>query len=384
MPFGLFEQWALLARRERKKRVFTKARKLLFGEVQATHRDVAQNIYEFRFICYCLFFYTLETILNEAEIFIVDKHLFRMGFLAVWAVAIGYGLVLRKLKFESEWTKYVGITAMVAMITAANVALTYHMIMIVMLPIIVAGMYESKPFRRYTFALVLASIVVSTYGGYFFGLCDANMVLLTVTSLAKLSHNGIFTMNQINPAPGITLALFYVLPRWLMAVSFLYVSNIVNEVLRKSHRRVVQDAMTGLYNKNELVELMDEHTYDGKDIGVMYWDVNRLKYVNDTFGHAAGDQLITRVAQTIGDVTDGDGVALRYGGDEFIAIFPGADAEAMTRVIWHWNELIAALQKESDYPVSAAVGYALGKGEDLKKIIAAADEEMYHHKQSTR
>ena len=57
------------------------------------------------------------------------------------------------------------------------------------------------------------------------------MVLLTTTSMNHLVENGTFLLNQVNENPGVTLALYYVLPRCLMAMSFVYASNIVNQVI---------------------------------------------------------------------------------------------------------------------------------------------------------
>ena len=57
--------------------------------------------------------------------------------------------------------------------------------------------------------------------------------------------------------------------------------------------------MTGAYNKNRLIELLNNRERDGQDIAVIYWDVNQLKYVNDNWGHLCGDRLITEVAKTI-------------------------------------------------------------------------------------
>lgn len=82
-----------------------------------------------------------------------------------------------------------------------SVSLTYHMIIIIMMPIIIAGMYTSKQLSIYTFVLTVLSIIISTYAGYYYGVCDANMVLLTTTSMNHLVENGIFLLNQVNENP---------------------------------------------------------------------------------------------------------------------------------------------------------------------------------------
>lgn len=63
--------------------------------------------------------------------------------------------------------------------------------------------------------------------------------------------------------------------------------------------KAATDEMTGLYNKNKLLATIEKRTYDYQQVAIVYWDINRLKYVNDTYGHFAGDQMIVKVAQSI-------------------------------------------------------------------------------------
>ena len=97
------------------------------------------------------------------------------------------------------------------------------MIIIMMIPIIIASMYTSKRLSVYAFIFTVVVITISTYVGYYFGVCDANMALLTATSLDHLQKDGVFLLNKVNENPMVTLALYYVMPRSLMAVAFYYV-----------------------------------------------------------------------------------------------------------------------------------------------------------------
>ena len=58
--------------------------------------------------------------------------------------------------------------------------------------------------------------------------------------------------------------------------------------------KAATDEMTGLYNKNKLLATIEKRTYDYQQVAIVYWDINRLKYVNDTYGHFAGDQMIVK------------------------------------------------------------------------------------------
>ena len=139
--------------------------------------------------------------------------------------------------------------------------------------------------------------------------------------------------------------------------------------------------MTGLYNKNILLSLVEDKSYDYQDIAVFYWDVNKLKYVNDNYGHLSGDRLIMKVAESILKVAKEDCVAFRYGGDEFLMIIRQGTEKRAEELIEIWKKELENLSVDCDFPVSASVGYAIGKKECLKDVIAIADHNMYLCKQ---
>lgn len=345
------------------------------------YKDITQNIYVFRFILFCIAAYSVEFLLNCAGIFIVDQRIFRNGYVAACIDAAVYVVVLFLVGLEHVLSKYIGITALVCIITAANITLTYHMVIIMMIPIMIAGIYSSKRLSVYTFFITILSITASTYAGYYYGLCDANMALLTTTSLRYLvDEQGRFLMNEVNTNPNMTLALFFVFPRCLMAIAFAIVSSSGNRIIRRSQQKAARDEMTGLYNKNKLLALYEDHTYDNQRLAVIYWDVNQLKYVNDTYGHLAGDQLIIKVAQAIRIAAGEDGIAFRYGGDEFLLIIPDGTKEMVQEILRKFEEAAEAAGNDCEYPVSASVGYAFGEKEWIKNVIAAADKNMYQCK----
>ena len=342
--------------------------------------DVTQNIFAFRVVGICILFYSFVMILNCLHIFIVDQAIFTRGYVAACVLALIYGLLLVKVGLEHPFTKYLSVTAIGLIVMVASASLTYHMIIIMMIPIIISSMYTSKRLSVYAFIFTVVVITISTYVGYYFGVCDANMALLTVTSLDHLQKDGVFLLNKVNENPMVTLALYYVMPRSLMAVAFYYVSNSVNSIVRKSMEnamRMVQaasmDDMTGLYSKNKLLETVEHMEPKERPVAVIYWDVNQLKYVNDTFGHLYGDQLIAKIAGSIrAAVTSEETNAYRYGGDEFLMIIPDGTQEIAEDVIEKWRQVMKPIQKNSEIPVSASVGYAVGKYENIMELIEIA------------
>ena len=89
------------------------------------------------------------------------------------------------------------------MITSST--LTYHMVIVVMLPIVIAGVYSSRKLSIFAFVFSIFNIAFSTYVGYYFGVCDANMALITTTSLKHLQKDGVFLLNEVNKNPLVTL-----------------------------------------------------------------------------------------------------------------------------------------------------------------------------------
>lgn len=357
----------------------------IFGKSPISdEKDVAQNIYTFRFVLFCMIIYTFEEILNVTGIFIVDKKIFFTGYIIACFFLLIHIVSLLVLGLDNPKTKYLSIFAIICVFNAASISLTYHMIIIIMIPLVIAGMYTSKRISVFTFVLTIFSIILITYAGYFYGVCDANMALLTATSIGHLEKDGKFLMTQVNPNPFFTIGLYFVLPRCFLAVAFAYVSNSVNKVIRNSQKKAVQmelkasmDEMTGLYNKNRLLALLDEKVYDSQNIAVIYWDVNRLKYVNDNFGHIAGDRLIIKVAEAIRSSARKEDAAFRYGGDEFVMIINDGTVEIVQEILKRWESAIGKAAEGCNFPVSASVGYAIGERKYLEDVIAEADKNMY-------
>lgn len=369
--------------------------KLLFSKITDDapvyeKKDVVENIFVFRMLLVWHLLYTFVFILNCLDVFIVDKVIFATGYLLSCILLIVFIIALLIFGVDHVCAKYLCISEAGFLVMITSSTLTYHMVIVVMLPIVIAGVYSSRKLSIFAFVFSVFNIAFSTYVGYYFGVCDANMALITTTSLKHLQKGGVFLLNEVNKNPWVTLFMYYVFPRSLIATGFYCVSNGVNKMIRrtieKAHRikhEAAMDDMTGLYNKNKLLSDLEKPKEPDRNVAVIYWDVNQLKFVNDTYGHGQGDSLIARVAGTIRLVAanDNDNVrTYRYGGDEFVMIIPDGTKEEALSFIDRWNKLMEPIQKDSKIPISASVGYACGRYADIRKIIGEADERMYENK----
>jgi diguanylate cyclase (GGDEF)-like protein/PAS domain S-box-containing protein len=154
-------------------------------------------------------------------------------------------------------------------------------------------------------------------------------------------------------------------------------------------RRATFDELTGCYNRASIMDALEENIASGErqaERAVVFVDLDLFKTINDEHGHAAGDELLSSVAQRLqGVVRDGDMVG-RIGGDEFLAVCPdiGGPEQAMKLA-----ERLAQAQREAvrvaaggDIVVQASIGVAwsAGEGADADAMVAKADGAMYESK----
>jgi diguanylate cyclase (GGDEF)-like protein len=156
-----------------------------------------------------------------------------------------------------------------------------------------------------------------------------------------------------------------------------------------------RDVLTGLANRRRLELELERHISLSKRTGVplavVMMDLDRFKQYNDTAGHLAGDTLLQTVASTLRARARATDLVVRWGGDEFCILMPGAGAEGALKAaegfVGAIREATAGLQLPgSDVVVGASAGVACypGDGEDGTELIAHADEGLYQVKATGR
>ena len=183
------------------------------------------------------------------------------------------------------------------------------------------------------------------------------------------------------------------------------------EAKKVLHQISITDRLTGLYNRVYLDEMFPEYLNDLSNKNESFYlallDINGLKKINDTYGHNAGDQLLTGFSTALKHTLhsiDRDSIAVRFGGDEFVIIGKGTKEDAENLIV----SLKTKLSKRNTYinldnnnlislPLNFSIGYSLSvsvRGLESKRILnderlrrdymikmlVQADKDMYEDK----
>jgi diguanylate cyclase (GGDEF)-like protein len=143
------------------------------------------------------------------------------------------------------------------------------------------------------------------------------------------------------------------------------------------------DPLTGLYNRAYFQEEM-ERLEQGRQfpVSVVVFDVDRLKFVNDNLGHAAGDELLVRAALVLKGAFRAEDVVARIGGDEFAVLLPSADAEVVKEAL---RRVVGKIEQNhgEDHSVQLSISFGAAtacKGDRLEETLKLADRRMYENK----
>jgi len=158
------------------------------------------------------------------------------------------------------------------------------------------------------------------------------------------------------------------------------------------YRRVLErlelDALTGLPGNNKCVDFKAGLEDRSPSVGVVMFDVNDLKYYNDSMGHQAGDRLLQKAAESFHAIADAFSNArvFRTGGDEFVAIITDCAESDIDAVVAAWQAKLAELNTADDgIRCTVAYGTAFGaRPYKLADVTALADERMYAKKREMK
>ncbi len=201
-------------------------------------QESVANSYVMRCFFVTMIVYTSALVLNLLGIFIIDQRLMWQGYIPSFLTYLIMYLVCKKVSLSDPRMKYLILFSNMLVLTLMGVSITYHVVLGALLPILCAMLYSSKKMMRYVYILTIISTIVIVYGGYYNGLCDANMALLTTGRIGDYISEGKFILTEVNPNPEISLMLFFVVPRCLIYIAYVFVCSNIIKIVSGSLERV--------------------------------------------------------------------------------------------------------------------------------------------------
>lgn len=172
---------------------------------------------------------------------------------------------------------------------------------------------------------------------------------------------------------------------------------VINETLRKKNKELhelsITDSLTGLYNRKHLMETLENEVARSKrhkhDFSVLVIDIDHFKEYNDTYGHLAGDEVLSRLATVFKESVRSCDYVARYGGEEFILVLPEIGPEDGVKAAERIRKKVAKESFAGDgKPIQITVSVGVASypkdGDDSQSIIRHADTALYKSKESGR
>ncbi len=156
-----------------------------------------------------------------------------------------------------------------------------------------------------------------------------------------------------------------------------------------------RDGLTGLYNRvffdQALAEKVGQAKRSGGQLGLVLFDVDEFKRVNDTYGHQAGDKVLAGIAKVLGSGLRPSDIVARYGGEEFVLLLPDTDGPGAAVVAERLRKHVADSAHEVGNAIALSVTVSAGcstlEPESLatsESLLGAADSALYAAKRAGR
>jgi diguanylate cyclase (GGDEF)-like protein len=258
----------------------------------------------------------------------------------------------------------------------------------------------SEPFAVLPLAFMIPPIII--WGAFRLGQREVMLASVAACSVAiwyTIQGRGPFAVASLNETLLLLLAFVSTVVMTGLVLSAVVgqrsrASEALQHALSDLAEQAIRDPMTGLYNRRFLREFLARELMRAKrggiGLAVIMMDLDHFKRINDSFGHDAGDLVLTEVAAMLQKSIRGSDMVCRFGGEEFVLVLTDATRTGALRRCEELRDAIRRLDPRHHgsslgHP-TASFGVALfpEHGEDADALINASDQALYEAKRAGR
>lgn len=352
--------------------------------------NVKPNKYSAKAMSWVIVAAVVVWILTEVGVFKTSVSATRISFFIAVCFLVIPIIIAKNNKFvQSKASKYVIVGCSIIATLVISVVLFFHTTIIIMFPLLIAMQYKSKKMGYIALAGSVLTIIAAPILGYVFKLWDTDLFKYLIEICGGTVNEPFVFTGKLTFSLAWEIILYLALPKLLVIVAFgvfmfnainIGIENVDNQIKLNLFNQI--DGLTGLYNRKYYTDMVSQK-FDDKNVGIIFFDVNGLKKINDAKGHEYGDLLLKKCAESIMQITSDKVVGIRYGGDEFLVVADINDSVELETLVKDWLYAVDTINEENkdkEVQCSMAYGVSFGKFNDIKELIRQADLIMYESK----
>lgn len=357
------------------------------------YQEIKSNKYTLKGFIWFVASLALVWLLTIVDFFEVDKKIITIAFICTMALFTMPLVVYLKTDLSRPWIKYFYLTLICIASGVVVSFLSYHAVMVYILPLLFAVQYRRRRTIWFVYFVNMITMLISSLTSFFYGICDLNILLQSqhvrswyMDTITENALNIPFNENQV-----FIIIVFEVFPRSiiLLVFSVMMCYAVINS--REDALKIAQltylketDIKTNVFNKNKYEEMVQTYYPKIQRVGVIFWDLNNLKNINDHYGHIVGDKAIEMLSSAINSHSTERRRTYRVGGDEFVMVVDNPEEYEAAGIINAVNDNMKNVKMDGNIVISCAAGCASGAGKDIGEIAKKADAAMYSNKKQTR
>ena len=219
--------------------------------------DETSNRFNLKALLFIAAIFVFIWVMNLLGIFINDVNLFWKAGIIIGTIILAVWIYFLIAGYGRPEGKYVVVIGIILAINVAYVFLTYHVVLVLLFPLIFASLYRRKRFLWIIYAINVAAVCVSTPVSYNFGLCDANAVLTTTSTVADFIEK-FPTLEPIVETPVLNLILFYAVPRSLIMLGAIPLLTHITVVMDNQTKKLIETQEKNLELSREQQEIQQK------------------------------------------------------------------------------------------------------------------------------